>query len=471
MAIETLFELLTEHGASARCFPTGWRQRVYAAPLRARVLAAVLLPVAVVACSRAAAAQARGASDRPCRDGGWSAAQAVRTANGDYVYVERPSIFPIGRSTAFIGTPTTTYDSTAQRVASWGRGPTRVPGALTDFAVGVVRLPDGRFEALHPPATLHRPMVFPQGLGDGRRAVVLWGSAVDASSKLGDVQEIYAAELDESGWSEPERIVAMLWLLWFRPGVDMTRAPDGTIHAVVSVGLANGGGVLHLSNAGGRWHADSAAWLAGRLRMYPQLEVLGASRFLLVFQGGAPDAAGPLSSRLYAARSDDGGRTWSEPIAVSDRSMEDAYEPRLFRHGAVVGVVWRQAAPERGPFGSAAAGAADSIRLSLSGDGGRSWQDAPPLVGADGITDLEAVPTEAGVLVAAHSPGAPARLSASWRAGRWHSFGTPQDPRDFTAPSLGRAADGRLVMAWGRWFRPDRRSVMVVSLLSPACAP
>lgn len=445
---------------------------------RALLTPAILLPTCAVAAvaglAARAGAQARRAADT-CRDGGWSAGQEVRTANGDRVYVERPAIVPLGGATVFIGSPTATYDSTAQPVATWGRGPRREPGALSDFAVGVVRRDDGRFEALRPPPELHRPMVFPQAIGDGRRAAVLWGSAIDPGTTRNDVQEIYAAELDGSGWSRPERVVAKSWLLWFRPGVDVTRARDGSVHAVVAVGLPNGGGVLHLSNAGGRWRADSTAWLAGRERLYPQLEVLDARRFLLLFQGSARDASGPLSSRLFVARSDDGGATWTEPIAISDRSMEDAYEPRLFQLGALVGAVWRQAAPGHGPFGAGAAGAGagagDSIRLSISRDGGRSWHTEPPLLAPDGVGDLEALATERGLVVAGHSPGAPARLSAVWREGRWHSSISPQDTQDFTAPSLGRAADGRIVMAWGRWFRPDHRSVMVVSLLSPACAP
>jgi len=178
----------------------------------------------------------------------------------------------------------------------------------------------------------------------------------------------------------------------------------------------------------------------------PVLESDGRDRFWAVWLGLKNGR-----SSVYTSRSVDGGKTWTDPVALSGQSIS-VFRPRLLRSGDRVLVVWIDARTQR-----------DRIFAVNSADGGVTWT-SPTRVDhvPDGSTKNAGAPT----LVL----GQDQEVFATWEDGRngrediffgrspdfGSSWGTEDIRLDLDepgtaisrSPRIARAEDGRLAVAW-----------------------
>ncbi len=165
-------------------------------------------------------------------------------------------------------------------------------------------------------------------------------------------------------------------------GPDLAFGPDGTLYVLyVSLrGRGNTPGALWLarSSDGGRT-LDPPVAVAGELTFQPRLTVDDAGTVHVVWLAaeavGLNQLAGP--ARVVAARSGDGGRTFTPPVPVSDPGRErvGGASPVIDSNGDMV-VLYEDFKRNRRDFGGLDGPVAEepfALVVSRSGDGGRSF--------------------------------------------------------------------------------------------------
>jgi hypothetical protein len=156
-------------------------------------------------------------------------------------------------------------------------------------------------------------------------------------------------------------------------------------------------------------------------------------------------------SSVYLSRSSDGGKTWTDPVALSGESRS-AFNPGLARSGEHLLLVWQDARTGR-----------DRIYAATSGDGGVTWSSP---------TRVDHVPagSAAGTGSPALAVGSDSEVFVTWHDGRngrddiffgrspdfGRTWGTEDIRLDMDEPGTGasryprlaRADDGRLAVSW-----------------------
>ena len=206
-------------------------------------------------------------------------------------------------------------------------------------------------------------------------------------------------------------------------------------------------------DSGGTWEPDQLLsrfpqWTKDDAFVSPEMIGDGQDRFWVVWLGLRNGR-----SSFYLSRSIDGGRTWTDPVALSGQS-ESVFGQRLVRSGERLLLVWLDARTGT---------AQDRIYAVTSGDGGVTWSSP---------TRVDHVPADSQT-----STGTPAvvlgpdpEVFVTWHDGRngrddiffgrspdfGRTWGTEDIRLDMDEPGtavsrfhrIARAEDGRLAVAW-----------------------
>lgn len=201
------------------------------------------------------------------------------------------------------------------------------------------------------------------------RLHVLWGQP--ASNLPGSRSEaLFYARYEEGEWSRPQSVLSSPQGIAEDPAA--VASPDGRLLVVWSGGEA---GEIYFSSVESARSALTDSWSAPQL--LPGVMRAGSSPDILVDnQGGIYVAyAIPLNEQrgIYLTRSTDGGQTWSEPVRVFDAqaagwAMVDDPELAWTEDGNLY-VTWTRLTL---PSGTGSLG----LFFSRSGDGGATWSQA-----------------------------------------------------------------------------------------------
>ena len=110
---------------------------------------------------------------------------------------------------------------------------------------------------------------------------------------------------------------------------------------------------------------------------FPVVVSTGEDEVLAVIRSGAGHVG--LRGRLDAVRSEDGGRTWGEPVVIVDTEVDDRNPGvGVAADGTVVLAYHTQGSYDEQGKWAGGKGLVE-MRLTYSTDGGRSWEDTKPL--------------------------------------------------------------------------------------------
>lgn len=140
-------------------------------------------------------------------------------------------------------------------------------------------------------------------------------------------------------WSDPATVGRFNWDFQGCPHVGGGLALQGTtVHALIWTGATGHGGTYHLSSPGqGQpWSAPQRLGDADARR--GDLASAGAQSLAAVW-----DRVADGESTVHAARSADGGKTWSEPKQLSSKGVNAAY-PRVVTVAGEYRVFWTESA-------------------------------------------------------------------------------------------------------------------------------
>jgi len=140
-------------------------------------------------------------------------------------------------------------------------------------------------------------------------------------------------------WSDPAKVGRFNWDFTGCPHVGGGLAVRGSsLHALVWTGATGHGGTYHLSSPGqGQpWSAPQRLGDADARR--GDLASAGAQSLAAVW-----DRVADGESTVHAARSADGGKTWSEPKQLSSKGVNAAY-PRVVTVAGEYRVFWTESA-------------------------------------------------------------------------------------------------------------------------------
>lgn len=142
--------------------------------------------------------------------------------------------------------------------------------------------------------------------------------------------------------------------------VAVAKGPDDTLYIVYAV---PGTQSLHLAQS----HDDGVTWYLGEVATVqrkedgffsdPALAVDGQGKLHLVWSPASPPIGYPLRGVLYS-RSDDSGRTWTDPVQIA---REHEGQAAIAAYGDEVHVLWNGDAGKRGRY------------YRYSADAGQSW--------------------------------------------------------------------------------------------------
>jgi hypothetical protein len=236
--------------------------------------------------------------------------------------------------------------------------------------------------------------------GRGQNVVVVWSDEQRSTNVGNRVWDIYARSSQDGGstWGSEQLLSRFPQNAqtdaYIRP--ELASDGEGNFWAVW-VGIRSGRSRIFLSRStdGGRTWADPADLSGQSQSVFGQRVVRAGQRVLIVWQDKRTGR-----DRLFAVSSADGGATWTAPTRIdhlADDLATDAFSPAVVMSpsGEVI-VTWQD-----GRYGR------DDLFFGRSLDGGRTWEDQDT------------------------------RLDMDERGTAMSRF-----------PSLARAADGRIAVAW-----------------------
>jgi hypothetical protein len=395
-------------------------------------------------------AQEPAGTAKRCLDGRWSPPRELRTPDGYTVFMERPSIVPVGGKAFFVSFPAVTRDSLGGRV--WPLVPGgAVPRRAEQIAMGVLVSARGEVQLVPAPADLAVTPLLSKGAVDDRGiAHVVWGSNDSTPiSSFAVLRSLWYARFDGRRWSTPTRILTSQGTLMWNPSNSSPLVARGrTLHVLVFV---QGEGLRHLRSDGGVWtnrHVEIPSSYAG----YPHLVELRNGRLVLLVQGGVPHPGTSGMSAVFTTRSDDGGASWSPMVQISDSTAESAYDLRLLADERdVLYALWYQQTDEQGnpALSLSLGGSPGRIHVARSADRGVTWRRFPPTPLLPNANELQVLlRPDHSVLAAVVDGSGEQMLVTSW-SGTWAPFLTVEAKPSPFNPSLGVGGAQRPFLAWG----------------------
>jgi photosystem II stability/assembly factor-like uncharacterized protein len=193
-------------------------------------------------------------------------------------------------------------------------------------------------------------------------------------------------------------------------------------------------GTLLATFSSGYWHASPPT----------PISIIKPDDVLLWRKMGMPEVSAPRGGRAEIMRSEDGGKTWSDPVPMIDTEWDD-------RSPAVAQL------PDGVLVASFFTYPATGVAITRSFDDGKTWEqkprtirapfhslatDGPPLVMPDGSLLLAAYGTEKE----GEAYEAIGIFASSNRGETWRHLATIRAPHEMTEPGLARLRDGTLVI-------------------------
>ncbi len=159
---------------------------------------------------------------------------------------------------------------------------------------------------------------------------------------------------------------------------------------------------------------------------------------------GMPDVSAPRGGRAEIMRSEDGGKTWSDPVPMIDTEWDDrAPAVAQLRDGTLVASLFTYPSP--------------GVAITRSRDDGRTWEQTPRMIRAPFhslATDGPPIVMPDGSLLLAtygkeregDKHEAIGIFGSSDRGETWRHMSTIRAPQEMTEPGLARLRDGTLVL-------------------------
>jgi hypothetical protein len=350
-----------------------------------------------------------------CRAGEWSRPETLSTGNGKYLYVERPSVFVMGKHVTLIGSPA---------FASQGKDSASLK--VEDIAGATFDTPGSAHPILLPSGVSQFGDVRSTRTSDGRvHAIWEMIGAPHADSLL------WTSDYSEGRWSAPIKV--------------STEVPSGWNPRNTSELLTHGTArEILLSTWDKNKHqpvVQVITWQEGTVGQVRYLigqaiyltatmvgdSVLGDS-VLVGYIGQNAQAIGRENDSIYVASipiSGTSGRL--EGKVVSSTGGGAAYDLRLLAATpSRLYLVWHYTSPTREGL--------DSVQLSTSRDGGRKWTQLQGLAVPGSIDGLyTTLLPDAGISLAFRQPARKyAPTTVDWTNGSWH----PLKVLDYQAPAM-----------------------------------
>ncbi|HVL87547.1 MAG TPA: hypothetical protein VM681_06035 [Candidatus Thermoplasmatota archaeon] len=234
-----------------------------------------------------------------------------------------------------VGGATSAFDVVVLRSPDGGGSfPEAIVVARGEGAVAFAGVPGGPAVAPLALKNQDKPWI---AVGDGGVALLAWtqvrGQAGDSQSFGCDLR--FAASNDAGRtWSAPALVADEGCLLGAAPVV----APDGTWHLAYAAYPQGEAAVASSRDRGERWEFSVASPTAG----LPALALAPRDGGYRLYVAAAPAVEGVLAPTL--AWSDDGGRSWSEPVRLDAPGEEGRILPAVVAdaHGGAVATFLRQ---------------------------------------------------------------------------------------------------------------------------------
>lgn len=215
--------------------------------------------------------------------------------------------------------------------------------------------------------------------------------------QLWDYTSVWHSLLRRGQWSAPERVYRDTDINWDPVSTSrFTVGVGGELHlAFTAIDSTGRPGVVHL-RLYDRQGSRNFIPVHGR-PAYVEASVDSEGAITIVYALNHRDSAGWHTNTLFVTRSNDGGRSWTEPHPVTRPEQGPAYEPRLARgRGDTLHLVWTQS-------DAADQNATVALWHAASADGGTSW-GTPVSYPISGMThQLQAVAAPCGGLYVVYS--------------------------------------------------------------------
>lgn len=412
---------------------------------RTPALAALMtLATALIACSMTRREAAAGAAS-PCAA---SVAMVLTSPDGYSAFVETPQIVRGAEDIFIVGFPSFAFrpDGYFYRAGDKTTAPAMLVGARVTDADRVSFLPSPVSQFLANP----KPVVDPE-----RRVHLFW---VDGDTLFDPIlgRPITTARWTGNRWSDPVQVISTgRTSVWRRNTISPTTTIEGVPQFVVTPGLSGDGAATRISWENGRW---AAAPLPDHYEIYTSIAAIGDTALFAYVDFGAPDG-----NAVFVKRSTDRGRTFLPPVRLSAPGSGPAYDPRI--HPLPRGnfaVVWLTGGDS---FRS-------TLFAARSDDRGRTWQTSVPFPVATGIGSMRSAVTNTGKVAVVVQIGDNRRLVPTyieWQKGTWSS---PLPLITDSSSSLGvPAIEGgdNVILAWGEYAPGARRPITKYMRLPADC--
>ena len=399
-----------------------------------------------------------------CTSERWLPPRELRTRAGYTVFLERPSIAPLRNAVFLAAWPTGTYDSLGTVI--WPLAPAGKPSATDHVALGVVVGRDGVARLIPWPHGMIDGPWMPIATADDKGiAHVIWGSQDNVPpSSLYMVRALWYARFDGAVWSTPTRVLATNGtIMWNSAQISPLVARGRSLHLVVGV---QGEGLRYVRSAGDVW-TDHHVTIPSDYQGYPHIAVLSSGRLVLMVQGNVDAPARSISGFLIT-RSDDGGQSWSPPVAISTPAEGPGYDGRLVvDERDILSAFWYQQTDSLGRPAErlALGGSPGRIYATQSFDRGLTWRPARPSSLIENANELQVLPRPDHSVLTVVADGQGERmLISSWSKG-WSPFtviGAKPSPIN---PSLGMDDAQRPLLTWAIRRSHDWLGTMATTLV------
>lgn len=386
-------------------------------------------------------------------DTSWTNPRELLTKDGLRIYVEGPNTVATARGLVLTGSPTvgwmrrTNFVDTMVPVRPID--PRDMPGVLLDSHGAAVPLPKLTFP--------NRPFtILPVNEGDDLRLV--WATTSDTAASYSNLDSLWTSTLRDGKWTAPQSIVQGQRIRWFTNFATLIQV-DGAPVAIVPMQDTTKempGGLLILQRRGNGWRRR---WIgtSSHPSMGSSVVAAGSHSLVAAFTGDLRVGKDTSSNAVFVMRLalEDSS---AAPRLLRSVGIMAAIEPKLFRMGRRLHLVWLERENERP--------GARSLYESTSSDEGMTWTEPVLTALPAEYRGLNIVVRNGGTAFAGLLNEAEREVMVlARREGRWivdHAF----KGLAFTPPTLTVSDDTLLVMFGSAVESPEVRAFAPFSMIA-----